>query len=147
MPDFDAITTALAARFSAAQVTPPAGYDPITASTGDLPEGMLPTPCVLVFPAGGEFRHVPSKRDSSHMFTVRFYFNQNGDLERDTVALRKWLTVLADQLRLSAQLAGIVTAARIESYTVGVMTYATVDYTGLELNVRVIVNEPWTAVA
>ena len=149
MPDFDAITVALAGRFAPAQVTPPTGYDNIRVSTGNLPGQMIPLPAVLVFPEGGEFDHTRGigKRDSDHAFVVRFYYNQTGDLERDTVALRKWLTVLVDQLKLSMQLGGIVTAARIESYTVGVFPYAGLQYTGIELTVRVVVNEPWAAVA
>jgi hypothetical protein len=147
MPDFDAITLALVARFSPAQVTAPTGYDPITLATGDLPEGLVPTPCVLVYPNSGELRYFPGKRDATHDFTVRFYFNQIGDLERDTVALRKWLTVLVDQLRVSSQLAGIVTSARVIEWAIAVLPYGGVEYTGIELTVSIVTNEPWSAVA
>lgn len=149
MPDFDAITVALAARFAPAQVTAPTGYDPITISTGDLPEGLLPTPCVLVFPNEGAFDYEKGvgKRDGVHAFAVRFYFNQIGDLERDTVALRKWLTVLVDQLRLSSQLAGIVTSAKVTDWAIVILKYAGQEYTGIELTVRIVANEPWAAVS
>ena len=147
MPDFDAINTALVARFAAAQVTPPAGYDNIKVATGDLPTGMLNTPAVLVFPQSGEFTHYPGKRDSVHEFIVRFYYNQSGDLERDMVALRKWLTVLVDQLKLSTQLGGAVTLANVRSWTIGILDYTPNTYTGIELTCELVVNEAWAAVA
>ncbi len=147
MPDFDSITTALVARFAAGAITPPTGYDNVKIATGDLPTGMLPLPAVLVFPESGEFTSYPGKRDSTHEFKIRFYYNQNGDLERDTVALRKWLTVLVDQLKISTQLGGIVTRAYVESYSVGVFDYTPNQYTGIELTVSVLVNEAWAAVA
>ena len=150
MPDFDAINTALVARFAAAQVTPPTGYDNVKISTGDLPTGMLPLPAVLVFPESGDFTHYPGKRDSVHEFTVRFYYNQDGDLERDTVALRKWLTVLVDQLKTGTQLGGAVTLATVTHWTVGSFDYSPipgVKYTGIELTVEIVVNEAWAAVA
>jgi len=147
MPDFDAINTALVARFAAAAITPPTGYDKVKIATGDLPTGMLPLPCVLVLPETGDFTHYPGKRDSTHEYIVRFYYNQNGDLERDTAALRKWLTVLVDQLKISTQLGGIVTMATVISYNVGVFDYTPAQYTGIELTVSVLVNEAWAAVA
>jgi hypothetical protein len=147
MPDFDAIGTALAARFAPGVTTAPTGYDPITISTGDLPEGMYPMPCVLTFYEAGTFTHSAGKRDSVHTYTVRFYFNQTGDLERDMVALRKWLTVLVDQLKLAAQLGGIVTQAKVIGSKLGTLTYAQIPYSGLELAVMVNVNEPWSPVA
>jgi len=143
MPDFDAITVALAARFAPGAVTPPAGYDNIRTSTGNLPGQMVPLPAVLVFPDSGVFDYVPSKRDSTHEFVIRFYYNQIGDLERDMVALRKWLTVLVDQLRLSTQLSGIVTFARIATWKIGVLEYANVNYSAIELRAVVKVNEGW----
>lgn len=150
MPDFDAITIALAARFAPAQVTPPAGgYGNVTVSTGNLPEGGLPPPFVLVFAESGEFTHYPGKRDSKHEFVVRFYYNQDGDMERDTIALRKWATVLVDQLKLSAQLGGIVTLANVTGWTIGKFGYpgSEVMFTGVELTVEIVVNEAWAAVA
>jgi len=146
MPDFDAINTALVARFAASAITPPTGYDNVKIATGDLPTGMLPLPAVLVFPETGSFTYT-NKRDSIHEYVVRFYYNQNGDLERDTAALRKWLTVLVDQLKISTQLGGIVTMATVISYTVGVFDYTPAQYTGIELTVSVLVNEAWAAVA
>jgi len=148
--DFDGITLALAARFAPAQITPPAGYDNIRTSTGNLPGQMVPLPAVLVFPESGDFEADTVKvggRDSLHEFVIRFYYNQTGDLERDTVALRKWLGVLVDQLRGSVTLGGLVTSARISSWLIGLLPYAGLDYTGIELTVRVRINEPWSVTA
>lgn len=140
MPDMDAITVALAARFASGAMTAPTGYDPITISTGNLPDQLLPTPCVLTFPAAGAFEQFGAKRDGVHEFIVRFYFNQTADLERDTVALRKWLTVLLDQLFGAVMLGGIVTRALINAYTMGILSYAGQDYTGIELTVAITTN-------
>lgn len=158
MPAYDAINTALVARFSAAQVTPPAGYDPIRVASGDLPGQMTPLPTVLVFPESGTFdQRGAGKRDSTNLFTVRFYYNQVGDAERDFPALRKWLDVLCDQLRGAVQLGGVtwsdgtrsgeVTRALVTGWKIGILTYANVQYSGIELSVSVLVNESLVMVA
>jgi hypothetical protein len=159
MPDFDAINTALVARFAAGAMTAPTGYDPITLATGDLPDaGLFPTPCVLVFPDHGTYdQRAAGKRDSTNIFIVRFYYNQLSDLERDYVALRLWLGVLSDQLRASVQLGGLtwssgvrvgeVTRVKVDDWKIGILTYANTKYTGIELTVSVLVNESLTMVA
>lgn len=144
--DIDGIATAIAARFAAAQVTPPAGgYDNVRVSTADLPGQMTPLPTVLVFLDSGDFGHFPGMRDGRQEWTVRFYYNQAGDVARDMKTLRLWLAVLIDQLRASAQLAGIVTLARITRFKIGILNYAGLDYTGIELGVHVVTNEAWVA--
>lgn len=158
MPDFDAINTALVARFAPAQVTPPAGYRAIRLATGELPGQMTPLPTVLVFPTSGRYdQKAAGKRDSMNTFTVRFYYNQTGDAERDYVGLRKWLDVLSDQLRASVQLGGLtwtsgvrqgeVTRATVDDWKIGILTYANTQYSGIELTVTVLVNESLSMVA
>lgn len=147
MADFDAITTTLAARFSSANVTPPTGYTNIRAATADLPNAMGPLPAVFVFIDNGEFATGNGTRTGVHDFLVRFYYDEGQDLSRAMPALRKWLTILADQLKVSTQLGGIVTVARITTWKAGVLTYSGVDYVGLEFGVRIITDEPWAAVA
>lgn len=153
MPDFDAITTAVAARFAPAQVTPPAGYQNVRSATADLPNLMPPLPCVLVFLDSGTFETGNGTRiggrEGQHTFTVRFYYSQNADLSRDMVALRKWLTVLVDQFRLAVQLGGLtgVTRVTVDSWTVGSFQYANDMYTGIEFGVGLVTSEPWAAVA
>jgi hypothetical protein len=158
MPAFDSINTALVARF-AATTAPSGGYDSIRVATGDLPGQMTPLPTVLVFPDNVVYdQKAAGKRDSTTTFIVRFYYNQTGDAERDFIALRKWLDVLSDQLAGSVQLGGLtwstpagrlgeVTRAVVASAKVGILTYAGVQYSGIELTVTVLVNETLTMVA
>jgi hypothetical protein len=147
----DAITIALAARYAAAQVTPPTGYDNVKLSTADLPPEMTPLPTVLVYPDHGDFTDVERNgtRFGSHAFMVRFYYNQIGDIERDMKALRQWLTVLVDQLKAAAQLGGTasVVVARVETWQIGTLHYAGADYSGVELRVGIQTAEGWGATA
>lgn len=147
MTDFDAIGTALAGRFAAAQVTPPGTLQNIRVSTAQIPNAMPPLPCVLVFPDTGEFRTGNGTRLGVHQWMVRFYLDQTIDLERDINALRRWLGVLVDQLKLSVQLAGAVDRATVDSWRIGILTYAGQPYTGIELSVGVVKTEGWAAVA
>jgi hypothetical protein len=147
MPDFDAMATAIAARFAPAVVTPPTGYDNIRVSTAALPNQMTPLPSVFVFLDSGGFPMYGSqKRQSGSEWAVRFYYNQVGDMERDQVALRKWATVLISQLT-SVSLGGIVDSARLVSFKFGILHYAGEFYTGIELGVHVVKDEAWGAVA
>jgi hypothetical protein len=149
MPDFDAISTALAARFAAAQVTPPAGETNIRSSTGDAPNELGPLPFVLIVPVSGDFLTGNGTRTGGHDFLARFYLDQAAlaDFSRDLPRLRKWLTVLVDQLRTSVQLGGTVTTARLMSWRLGILQYAGLEYSGLELGIRVVTDEGWAAVA
>jgi hypothetical protein len=146
--DFRAMAVALAARFAAAQITPPSGYTNVRIATANPPNklgGVFPQ--VVVFPEEGTFDYYPSKRDSGHDWTVRFYFSETQDIAREMVALESWLGVLADQLRISTQLGGTVTLAQITSWKIGVLEYAGKSYSGIELGVHIVANEGWAAVA
>ncbi len=147
MTDFDAIGTALAARFAPAQVTPPATYTNVRSATADIPNQLSALPCVVVFPESGEFRTGNGSRLGDHDFLVRFYYASTLDLTRDANALRKWATVLVDQLRLSVQLGGAVDRATVDAWTMGLQTYAGTTYSGIELRVHVVKSEAWVAVA
>lgn len=149
MPDLYAISTAIAARFAAAQVTPPATFQNIRVATAAPPGAMPALPCVIVFPDQGDFDTGNGTRMGVHQFTVRFYYGQAGDIARDAVALQKWITVLADQLRISVQLGGLTSVARctVDGYKVGYLNYGGKDYSGIELTVGVTTTEGWAAVA
>lgn len=149
MPDFDGIDTALAARFAAAAVTPPTSYENIRISTADLPGQMTPLPTVLVYTESGTFDTRVGDRQSMHQRTIRFYYNQTGDIEKDMKALRLWLAVLCDQLRASVQLGGAlnITRCTVDSYKVGVMPYAGLSYTGIEIGVSFGIAEGWSSTA
>lgn len=145
--DFDAIASALAARFAAAQVTPPAGYNNIVVSTANIPEELPRQPCVLVFLDTGDFETGNGTRIGGHNWLVRFYYSQETDMERHQVGLRKWATVLVDQLKTSVQLSGTVVVARVDGYTLGILNYAGQAYAGIELKIGVATSEGWAAVA
>lgn len=145
--DLNAVATAIAARFAAAQVTPPAGYINVRSSTADLPNALPPLPCVLVFPDSGDFQTGNGTRLGTHDFFVRFYFAQTIDLTRDMNAIRQWTTILTDQLKISAQLAGIVDRATVDGYQMGLLNFAGQTYSGVELRVHVVKTEAWAAVA
>jgi hypothetical protein len=100
-----------------------------------------------VFLDDGDIEYFPGKRDSTFSWVIRFYYNQTGDLERDSVALRKWATVLIDRLQGAVQLGGIVTSAHVTGFGVMLLGYAGIQYTGLEIRVEVITNDAWVAVA
>lgn len=145
--DMDAVATAIATRYTAAQVTPPTGYNNIRASTADIPNQLPPLPCVVVFPDSGDFRTGNGTRMGGHDFLVRFYFAQAIDLTRDMNALRKWTTILTDQLKLSTQLGGIVDVATVDGYQMGLLKYVGETYSGVELRIHVVKSEAWAAVA
>jgi hypothetical protein len=143
--NFDAITTAIAARFAAAQVTAPAGLTNIRTSSGDATNNLAALPAVIVTPVSGAFDTGNGTRTGRHEYLVRFYLAQYAlaDISRDLPKLRQWTTVLVDQLRASAQLGGTVTRCIVDRWSAGVLTYAGQDYSGIELGVRVITDESW----
>ena len=148
MSDFTAIASALAGRYTAAQLTAPTGYRTIRLSTYTPPEGLPPLPCVLVFPPeDGAYDTGNGTRTGAHTWVVRFYYDQAGDLARQGAALLAWAPVLFDQLRLSAQLGGLVASARLSSYKIGYFGYAGEEYAGIEMRVVVVTSEPWQAAA
>ena len=153
MADLYAISQAIAARFAAGVVTPPAGFQNIRMATANPPQAMPAQPAVIVFPDSGNVDELPSRagtRVTTHAFTARFYYAQAGDLARDAVALQKWTTVLIDQLKGSVQLAGAiayVTRVAVTGYKVGYLTYGGKDYSGVELSITCVTSEPWAAVA
>ena len=145
--DFDAIATAIAARYAAGQLTAPTGYATIRSSTANPPGAIGPTPAVVVSIADGDFEAGNGTRQGSQRWFVRFYLDQTSDLERTEPALRKWLNVLAYQHLASVQLGGTVAVVRLESFRVGILAYGGVDYTGIELTVSTTTVESWSATA
>jgi hypothetical protein len=146
MTDFTAAATALAARYASAQMTAPTGYKAVQLSTFTPPEALPPLPCVFVFaPESGSYDTRNGTRTGGHDFMVRFYYDQAGDMARQAAALLKWMPVLFDQLRTSVSLSSTVVTARLESYKTGYITYAGLDYAGVEMTVRVVTSEDWSA--
>ena len=148
MPDFDAMGVALALRFTAANCPAPAGgYQAIRLATNYPPNGLPPTPCVIVTPETGDFVTGNGKRESGSEWSVKFYFGETGTLEKDFKALQKWLTVLVDATKAAAQLGGVVTLALVNTFRIGMLTYGGSEYTGIELGVHLEIHESWLATA
>lgn len=145
MTDFDAVSTALAARYAPGVVVPPAGLQNIRKSVSDLPQGLGQMPIVLVFPDAGALDTGDGTRTGLHRFIVRFYFGLTRNLARETNACRKWLTVLADQLKAggAVQLGGLVANCELVTWRIGVMEYMGKRYSGIELGVDVTTTEGW----
>lgn len=144
--DASGIADALAASY--AGLTPPTGYDAIRVATAELPNQMVPLPAVLVFADSGD---VATKGNASMVgvstWTIRFYYDQTGDLPRAQRALLKWLAVLLTAHRTGIQLGGRADVTRTSSWRIGRMTYADTDYVGIELTVMVTTTEAWTPTA
>jgi hypothetical protein len=150
--DMLAIADGLAARYSAANVTPPTGYTNIRNSTARLTNNLSAFPCVEVFPPGpGESELVYSggQRRGEHSFTVRFYYGQSsGDLARDFVGLYSWMSVLIDQLhgQMKLGLAPTVTKAIVFTAGIGTGVFGGVEYALIELDVHVFTEDTVTFV-
>lgn len=149
MPAFGTIGTALAGRFAAGAMTAPTGYRAIRLSTTALPSQMPPLPCVLLFPDEGSFETGNGSRLGTQKWTVRFYYDQAGDLSRAQTGLLAWLEVLVDQLKGAAQLGGTATVQRatLDEWKLGTLSYAGEDYIGIEMVVTIVTTEGWGAVA
>ena len=145
--NFVTIGDTLATRFAAAAITPPTSFSNVSLSTCDLPAAMPNLPAVFVFLDAGDFRTGNGTRQGAHDWKVRFYYNVIGDLERDLNALRQWAGVLVDQLKISVQLGGIVSRCTLDSYEIGILSYAGIQYSGIEMSVHVVTDEGWLAVA
>lgn len=152
--DIDGIAVAIAARFAAGALTAPVGYATIRNSTANPPAAITTTPTVIVTANGGEFdKPYGGDRQSGESgltYWVRFYLDQVGDTERAEVALRKWASVFIYQLRGAGQLGGAfpeVVRVTLDTYKIGILTYAQAEYFGIEMTVTVQTAEPWAAVA
>lgn len=148
--DLYAIATAAAARYAAGTLVPPAGYPAIRTATAKLPNelgGFLPA--LLVFPPTGRLRAGNGTRLGSHDWIARFYYDQAGvdQLERDSVALMSWTSVLVDAHRGSVMLGGLVVSIRTVGYTIGLLRYAGSEYSGVQLALELETAEGWSVTA
>lgn len=139
--DVAAIAAAIATRFGAALITPPSGYNDIALATADLPSAITDTPTVLVFPPAGQWSFsAGASRVGDLAFPVRFYVARSADNPRATAAVNAWYSVLIErligQLALGQSAAG-VTHSFITGSQAGTLTYADVEYVGIELTVEV----------
>jgi len=142
--DVAAIASALAARLGA--ITPPSGYDAIQQATHLLPNGIVNTPTVLVFPPEIDSTFSGHKRSTDMVFPVRFFIAMTSDRPRALTELYAWQEGLFDQLEglYDLGLAPPVTHAVILSMSAGTGEYAEKDYAVIELEVGVHVEEGYT---
>lgn len=150
MPDLGLIAEAVAARYApAALPSPPAGAKRIRSSSANLPNAIPATPAILVFTDQGTFEAGAGTRLGAADYLVRLYYDKHldGDLERDSEAIRDWMTLLVDQHKAQLQLGGLVVAVRTMAWRIGILPYGGLSYTGAELRVRTVTSEPWAASA
>lgn len=144
--DMTAIASAIATRFGAAAITPPAGYtDPGTA-VWQMPTAITSTPTAVVFPPEGTFSYAAFRRSGNLEFPVRWYIAPTDDLPRATKKMYDWAGVLLDQLEAAYELdlAPTVTHATVSGVRFGRLEYAGQEFTGIELAVFVHVEEAFT---
>lgn len=142
--NFKSMAQAIAARFSAANVTPPAGESNVALSTEALPDAIMNEPTVLVFPPQVEFRYGSGSRLGTADFPVRFYIYKSADTPRRADLLLDWSSALYNQLEGQVHLglsATGVNDSRITGFSTGEMTYNGTAYHGIEFNVHVVLGE------
>ena len=143
--DFDAMATAIAARYPA--LTPPAGLVAVRKATGDLPQRMTVLPMVLVFPDAGTLEVGGGTRIGEHVFLARFYFARSKDLAREVNACRRWLSKLIDAHADGMTAGGAVTAVRTVGWRLGRLDFGANTYTGVELRLQVVTSDAWSPTA
>ena len=152
MADFNAIASAIATRFSSANVTPPAGLGNIRSATSALPQAIPSEPYVLVFPpepGGVEMSYMSGTMTGTATFPVRFYLWKTRDKGRNSVLINKWLSALYGQLigRVQLGLPSYVAYGVVRNLGAAQLTYAGEPYDGIALEVEVHIWEALNAVA
>jgi len=145
--DFDLIGSGIAARYAPGAVTPPTGLGNIRTATADLPNALTVLPAVTVMPDRGQLSPGNGTRLVEADYLVRFHFSKARNLPRDTNALRKWLGILIDQLRVGETVgAGStgVAVVRVLTYAIRILPYGRAEYMGIELGVRATLTGSWT---
>lgn len=144
--DLTAIASAVATRFNATAITPPAGYNDPGTAVYELPSAITTTPTAIVFPPDIELSHWAGYHRSANVdFIVRWYI---APLEtvRGTKAMYDWASVLLNQLQsqFDLDLTPTVTHAIVTGGRFGKLEYAGIEYFGMEVPVRVHVEEAFT---
>ena len=148
--DLAAVAAQIAVRFGPTTITPPTGYDDVALSTHLLPQAIVTTPTVIVFPPDITYNYPTANRTGDATFPVRFYIAQTGSLAAATTAVYAWYSVLVEQLvgnMALGQAATGVTHALIAGSRIGHMTYADTEYLGIEFAVVVHLVESLAFVA
>lgn len=144
--DFNAIASALATRFSSANVTAPSGETNVRFATHELPGQIKAEPTVLVFPPGPgdiDFTFNASLRSGIATFRVCFYLTRIRNEERNTVLVNKWLGALYAQLDGQVHLgqSNTVSWALIRNIGAAALTYGGETYEGIVMDAEVHIAE------
>lgn len=150
---FRTLGTTLAAKY--AGLATPGGADPIRSSAAGYPNQLPARPCVLVFLDQLALDQAPgASRDGLVDYLVRLYYDElgGGDLERDSLELQDWLTVLADALQVGGTFtygagSGGSGIFRTVSARIAILPYAGLDYTGCEVRVRATITDTFQVAA
>ncbi|MEY4170634.1 MAG: hypothetical protein RLZ94_1707 [Actinomycetota bacterium] len=139
--DIQAIATALAGRFTAANITPPSGYPNISSSTAEVPGALTSLPAVVVYPPQGSWGfNAGASRVGDLTFNVRIFLAPMHDTPRGATLVNKWHSVLIEQLMgqlALGQSSNGVTHSFITASQAGTMQHADIEYFGVELTVEV----------
>ena len=147
MADYEAIGSAIAARYSGA--TAPSGEPAIALSTEEPPNQVGFTPAVLVWAGAEEFEWPPGSTRVSHCeVVVQFLLSQDGDLAARKVRLDRWRGKLIDRVVGQIQL-GLTYVDWCELRTCDAVTvdYGGTSYDALLLTHTVRIREQVTAAA
>jgi len=142
--DFDVMVTAIAARYASGTLAPPAGLPAVRRSTGDLPQRLTVFPCVLVFPESGTLGVGGQTRVGEHFMLARFYLRRTKDVAREVNECRRWLSKLIDAHLAAMTLGGTIAAVRTIGWRIGVLTYGSVSYSGVELRLQLVTSDAWS---
>lgn len=148
--DSYAIASAIATRFSAANVTPPSGQEDIKLSTPDLPDSLSLFPTVLVFPPQmDDAAYYAHKANLNLTYPVVLFLSKADGTPRRAKAVHDWITALLNQLdaQLRLGLESYVSTATIENWNAGEWSYNGENYDGIRFQVLVHVNEARSFIA
>lgn len=148
--DTYAIGTALAARFSAANTTPPAGYDEVRLATANPPDMISVFPSVVVFPPSTTAEYGPNRLVRQiHRFPVRFYVAKGMGTDRAVKALYAWRDVLVEGVVSNMQLGlpNVVVKALVPDIRMGESEYGGEMFAVIEMQVEVTTREVLGSIA
>lgn len=153
MADYKAEAQALALRYSAANITAPAGQPALQAATEKLPAGLAGMlPIWLVFPPSiDNIRLAGGTRLETQTWPIRLYIMELLPDYSDFDPLLDWLTATRDTLITATHISlpSYVAMAWLESARAGELSYPAggQKYLGIEHLVKVQISEPISPVA
>lgn len=150
--NIDGIAVALASKFAGGLGLPTGITGDIAVATANPPNAVPETPAVIVFADSGRLVGGNQLRHGVHRFRVQFLLRLGVDVSRDEVELRQWLgdgtsdAGLLYRLHPGAaiQLGGLVSRCAIIDWRIGVIVYNRDEYSGIDMTVEAVTDDPWT---